>query len=163
MEKLLNLCTKEMHFSFGGDLYQQVDGVAMDSPLGPVIANIFMVHLEQDLVPKLTNELASWDRYVDDTFSFVKRDKIDFVNNCLNNFHKDVQFTHEIEVDGKLPFLDILVERENNGSFSTSVYRKPTDTGLYINWHAFAPLSWKKGTLFGILKGLSFYAPPKRV
>ena len=33
MKKLLLMCTKEMHFSYNGRMYQQVDGVAMESPL----------------------------------------------------------------------------------------------------------------------------------
>ena len=45
MKKLLLICTKEMHFSFNGRMYRQIDGVAMGSPLGPVIANIFMSEL----------------------------------------------------------------------------------------------------------------------
>ena len=43
MKKLLQICTKEMHFSFNDVIYRQVDGVAMGSPLGPVLANTFMV------------------------------------------------------------------------------------------------------------------------
>ena len=40
MKKLLETCTKEMHFLFNGSVYRQKNGVAMGSPLGPVIANI---------------------------------------------------------------------------------------------------------------------------
>ena len=42
MKRLLEICTKDMQFSFDEKIYRQVDGVAMGSPLGPVIANIFM-------------------------------------------------------------------------------------------------------------------------
>ena len=49
MKELLETCTKEMHFSFNGIIYRQRDGVAMGSPLGPVLANIFMVELEKHL------------------------------------------------------------------------------------------------------------------
>jgi hypothetical protein len=38
MKELLEVCTKEMHFSFDGKIYQQTDGVCMGSPLGPVLA-----------------------------------------------------------------------------------------------------------------------------
>ena len=41
---LLTLATKESYFLFDGELYQQVDGVAMGSPLGPTLANIFLCH-----------------------------------------------------------------------------------------------------------------------
>ena len=40
--KLLNLAVKNCHFIFNGKFYDQVDGVAMGSPLGPLLANIFL-------------------------------------------------------------------------------------------------------------------------
>ena len=45
MNELLYLCTKNAHFTLNSKTYVQVDGVAMGSPLGPSLANIFMVEL----------------------------------------------------------------------------------------------------------------------
>ena len=63
-----------------------------------------------------------------------------------------MQFTHEVEKDGTIAFLDVSVKRQGNGAFSTSVYRKKTDTNLYVNWRAFAPKQWKIGTLKGLFR-----------
>ena len=65
LRNLLEICTKEMHFSFNGEIYKQVNGVAMGSPLGPVIANIFMAELEKQIIPQLGNKVSLWMRYVD--------------------------------------------------------------------------------------------------
>ena len=46
-KKLLELCTKNNIFLFNGLLYQQVNGVAMSNPLGPLLAKIFMSHVEK--------------------------------------------------------------------------------------------------------------------
>ena len=124
----------------------------MGSPLGHVLANIFMVHLENQVVPQMSDKVASWGRYVDDTFTFVKADCIDDVIETLNGFHTDIKFTHEVGKEGRIAFLDVLVQRKNDGSFETSVFRKKSDTHLYINWKAFAPRSWKLGTLKGIIR-----------
>ena len=67
MKELLNLCTQSVHFTFDGNIYVQKDGVAMGSPLGPVLANIFMVELERSVIPTLMDKMTCWTRYVDDT------------------------------------------------------------------------------------------------
>ena len=60
----------------------------------------------------------------------------------LNQLHFSLSFTIEEENNGQLLFLDVLVERSDS-SFLTSVYRKPTFTGLYLDWHSFASKSRK--------------------
>ena len=52
MKKLLLLCTKSIHFTFQNEIYQQRDDVAMGTPLGPVLAGVFIVHLERTLMPQ---------------------------------------------------------------------------------------------------------------
>ena len=52
MKELLLLCTKKVHFTFNGKI--QVDGVAMGSPLGLVLADTFMIELEKAILPELT-------------------------------------------------------------------------------------------------------------
>lgn len=47
LKDLLEFATKKSHFIFYGQYYDQIDGVAMGSPLGPVLANIFMCHFEE--------------------------------------------------------------------------------------------------------------------
>ena len=49
MRDLLLLSTKNVHFSYNGDIYTQADGIAMSSPLSPVLAGIFMVELERTI------------------------------------------------------------------------------------------------------------------
>ena len=49
IKELLLLCTKNVHFEFNGETFQQLDDAAMGSPLGPFIAGIFMVELENTL------------------------------------------------------------------------------------------------------------------
>ena len=49
---LLNLATKESFFTFNNKFYIQVDGVAMGSPLGPILANIFLSHHSENCLNK---------------------------------------------------------------------------------------------------------------
>ena len=50
----------------------------------------------------------------------------------------------EKEQDNKLPFLDVLVTRTEQG-FRSSVYCKPTFTGQYLNFNSHHPYMVKKG------------------
>ena len=90
MRDLILFCTKNVDFIFNNDIYKQTDGVAMGSPLGPVLAGIIMVELENYMVPRLSNHLHFWRRHVDDTFTFVKEESITFVLEQLNSYHPNL-------------------------------------------------------------------------
>ena len=36
-------------FQFDGKFYEQINGIAMDSPLGPLMANAFLSSIEEEL------------------------------------------------------------------------------------------------------------------
>ena len=90
MKELLNQCTKSAHFTFDGNTYVQSDGVAIGSPLGPVLANIFMVELERSVIPILMDKMKCWTRYVGDTLYYIKTDSIDYLLKKLNGFHGNI-------------------------------------------------------------------------
>ena len=125
----------------------------MGSPLGPVLANIFMVSLEESLVPGLNDKMPVWLRYVDDTFTLMAKGEVENVLNVLNNFHASIKFTYEKEISNQIAFLDVSIRRyTDSSSLKTDIYRKKTDTNIYINWNSFAPNIWKIGTLKGLLR-----------
>ena len=67
MKELLRLCTKSVHFSYNDSIYIQSNGVAMGSQLGPILANIFMVELEREVLPTLAKHmlLCWWYNFLD--------------------------------------------------------------------------------------------------
>ena len=131
-------------------MYRQIDGISMGSPLGPILANIF-VGFHERLLFKMFPKPFIYLRYVDDTFVCSRNETFKFFHR-LNDLHPSLSFTLQ-EENNKLPFLDVLVER-GESVFLTSVYRKPTFTGLYLSWDAFAPRSKK----LNLIKCLSFIA-----
>ena len=120
-------------------MYQQVDGIMMASPLRPLIANIYMSEIETSLIPKLEDKVKCWTRYVDDTFAFIKPNAIVDVQNILNTYDTKIQFTHEVEQERKITFLDVQIERTGNNKLETSVYRKKTNNNIYMNWYSYSP------------------------
>ena len=83
MKNPLILCTQNVHFTFNNEIYIQNDGVVMGSPLGPILAETFMVELESALVPKLKQHIKNWRHYGDDTFLYVKNGSIEYVLSVL--------------------------------------------------------------------------------
>ena len=79
MKKLLTLCKKYVHFTLNNEIYVQNNGDAMGSPLGAILANVFMMELESTLVPRLHQHVKKWRLYVDETFAYVRNESIDYV------------------------------------------------------------------------------------
>ena len=47
LKQLFNFAASGTHFIFNGSFYDQVDGVSVGSPLGTVLANLFMSYHEK--------------------------------------------------------------------------------------------------------------------
>jgi hypothetical protein len=61
----------------------------------------------------------------------------------LNGLHPSIQWEPVFEENGQLPFLDVLVVRNEDGSFTTTVYRKPTHSDRYLHWTSNHPVKDK--------------------
>ena len=81
----------------------------MGYPLGPVLAAIFMVHLEKTLMPELEKFMKPCKRYVDGSITYLKPDFISNVFDILNKFNQNIKFTYEVEHNGKMSFLGVLL------------------------------------------------------
>ena len=129
---------KNFYFTFNEEVYKQTDGVALVSLISPVLADIFMGELKNNIVPVLQENLSFWKLYVDDTICFLKIGTISYVTKIFNNFDSKIKFTYEVEKDCKLPFLDVLVIKKGN-NIITTIHRKATTSDIYLNWKSFGP------------------------
>ena len=64
----------------------------------------------------------------------------------MSSKHKNINFIAEQENISSLLFLDVKICRKN-GKFVTSVYRKPTFSGVFTNYESFIPTYQKRGLL----------------
>ena len=140
---LLKICSESV-FLYNGNVYKQTDGVAMGSPLAPLLAEWFIANIENKLLESdIIFKPLFYRRYVDDIFAVFKSvDDRDAFFNLLNDSHRNLTFTMETTT-GFLPFLDIEI-LINDGKFETRVYRKPTNTKVLMNFNSNAPIKWKK-------------------
>ena len=143
---LLNLCLTSTYFQYNGKHYKQLHGTAMGSPVSVVVAEIVMQNIEEQALSTYTKTLPLWLRYVFDTFTAVHKDEIDTFHEHLNRQNPHIQFTEEIEENGKIPFLDCLVSRDEN-KLRTAIYRKPTHTDRLLDQSSYNPTSHKATTI----------------
>ena len=148
---LTSLCLKCTYFKFNGEFYKQIHGAAMGSPLSPVIANLYMENLETKALTSLQTPPSFYKRYMDDIFIICKMDHTDRILQHFNSQDPSIKFTIEKETDKKLPFLDVLVDRNENGEIITTVYKKKTHTDQYLNYRSEHPNKHKMSVVNTLL------------
>nr|XP_060615668.1 uncharacterized protein LOC132765391 [Anolis sagrei ordinatus] len=146
---LFHHCLTTSYFQWDNEFYEQKDGVAMGSPLSPVIANFYMEHFEEQALETATKKPTIWFRYVDDTFTIWSHgeEELNRFLDHLNSIHPNIQFTMEKENEGRLPFLDVLVIRKPDQQLGHTVYRKPTHTDRYLHKNSNHHPSQKRSTI----------------
>ena len=123
----------------------------MGSPLGVTFANFYMAHLENSVFhnqPDLKPQV--YCRFIDDCFLIV--DSEDDLEPITDAFKQNsvLNFTREIG-GSKINFLDVTVENEGSNEYSTKVYRKPTDPGIFIHEKSECPERYKEGTIKNLI------------
>ena len=91
LTKLFSVATSQTNFLFNGKIYDQIYGVAMGSPLAPVLANLFLGYHENIWFNKYQGpSVHFYRRYVDDTFCLFNNEQgalvfFDFLNSQHTN------------------------------------------------------------------------------
>ena len=120
--ELMEYATSFVEFSFNNKMYCQIGVVAIGSPLGPAIFNIFVGFYEEKLFSQIAKPQVYF-RYVHDTFViFYHEAEVGELLTMLNNLHPSLKFTFEKEIDKQLLFLTSVLK-------SVIMYLKQKSTG----------------------------------
>ena len=131
---LLKFCLKTTYFQFQGRFYEQIQGAAMGCPISPIVANLFMEDFKVKAINTAQCPPKMWKRYVDDTCVILYSARKEEFSKHINSIGPHIQFTSEdAKPDGSIPFLDIMVMPQPDGSLKATVYRKPTHTDMYLH------------------------------
>ena len=146
--KALELCTQDAVFIFNNCLYMQIDGIAMGNPISASLCNAFLAIKEQEWLRSCHQEYKPlfYLRYVDDTLLFfADKEHIDPFLTYLNSQPTPISFTKEEENDAHIAFLDLNIYRHESPltTFSTSIFRKKTFTGLLTKYDSCIPHIFK--------------------
>jgi hypothetical protein len=147
--RLAEVCLKSTFFSFQGEFFEQTSGVAMGSPLSPIVANLYMEKFEKNALETYPLKPSRWKRYVDDTNVIWPhgKEELDKFFEHLNGISEDIKFTMELEDNNSIPFLDVLITRKQDGTLGHKVFRKKTHTDSYLHAESHHHPSQKMGVL----------------
>lgn len=97
-------------------------------------ANIVMYKFFEKFNKSYPDLIWDHDRFIDDLFGIWNQtsEELNSYFNILNNFHRSFKFTIN-KSNQEIPFLDVKVIKINK-ALQTSLYTKPTDRKLYLNY-----------------------------
>lgn len=100
-----------------------------------MIADFYMEVFELVALQAAPYKPHVYKRYADDTCLVWShgRDIVDEFVAFLNGIHENIKFTVELEKAGCLPFWGIMTRKNQDGTLSRGVYRKPTHTNLHLH------------------------------
>ncbi len=157
--RLLNHVLGQCYFVWESTLYKQSSGLPMGGRLSPILANLFLEHLEHEVLCSSVKVPRIFFRYVDDVFLVwdASNGSHKIFLDKLNTQHPEIQLTDELEQERSLPFLDIWVTRPNlpagsskKGKAEISIYRKPMHSACYVPYDSAHPHKVKKELVRGL-------------
>ena len=130
-------------------IYIQVGGTAMGTRVALCYANTFMGWFEDTFVYVYTPAPHLWKRYIDDIFVIWTNgeDTLTSFVQHLNECMPSIKFEIEMSLE-KVCFLDVTVILNPNGSISTDLYTKPTDSHNYLDYRSAHPKHCRAGIPF---------------
>ena len=117
----------------------------MGSPLGVLFAQAFMASVEEVLA-NVDIRPALYCRYVDDIL--VEVQDLAMLNKLKSRLEEvsGLNFTVEEAESNRINFLNVSINADD-GSFITSVFRKPTDEGKCLNADSACPQRYKTSVI----------------
>ena len=129
---LAELVLKNNNFEFDGSHFLQKRGTAIGTRMAPAYANLFMHHLDSQLLNLAPVKPYLWLRYIDDIFMIWtagEQSLLEFLQ-WINQLHDNIKFTWDWS-KRTINYLDVQIIN-NNGVIETDLYTKPTDKHQYL-------------------------------
>ena len=144
-------------FTFSGEIFKQINGVAMGTKMGPNYANLFVGYVEEQIFNQFDGPKPElFGRYIDDCLGATSctKEELERFIGFVNSFHPALKFTWEIS-ETSVTFLDINISVQDN-KLATSVHYKPTDSHSYLLYSSSHPSQFVSlrfvGRLFFVMK-----------
>ena len=148
---LIRICLSSSDFVYDDRHHTTKDSGPIGLSLMVCVSQIWMTHTMDSAIRIARERLCVIPRhifvYMDNCWCLIKtppaprrpglrssdatrQNPAEDFNQCLNAVHSRVQFTREEEENDSIAFLDVYVTRHGDGTLSTGIYRKPSNTNI---------------------------------
>lgn len=140
IEVIVFVCQKSTEITFNGRYFKQIKGLKMGSSLSPILADFVMEDLLDQAFLTLERPIMIM-KYVDDILFIATEEEGKKLLDNLNNADKNIKFKHEIEIDGKINYLDFTIINGDSFRVTTKWYQKQIASGRFLNFLSHHPKS----------------------
>ena len=144
------------YFSYNGQYYHQIRGVAMNSPLTLTVANCYMFFYEQQIVKQIHNSFGLYFRYIDDIFIAINWPTQHLLKQINRWNHFDENINLSANISSSVNFLDLYIENRDS-QLLTSVYQKQSYEPYYLPFNSIHSSHMKMSVPFTMLLGAIRY------
>lgn len=147
--KGIELCIQSTTFKYNNQVYKQISGLPMGSPMSAVLANLVLEDMECELLQNTTINISFYKRYVDDITLGLHDKDINTLLNIFNNYNPNLKFTIEKIKNNRINFLDMTLIKNINKT-DTIWYTKEIWSGRYLNYFSTCSLKYKVSVVIGL-------------
>jgi hypothetical protein len=133
----------------------------MGSPISSAIANLAMEVMLERITNLLPFDLPFLFIFVDDILTAIPEGIVEETLEIFNAVNDKIQFTMELECNRQIPYLDLKLTREFDGSISTEFYQKPCASGRILNFLSNHSTALKVNTAVGLIKRVFTFSSNK--
>jgi hypothetical protein len=150
----LDIVLTRNHFTFGDSMWQQRNGIAMGTPVAPILATLYLGYYEEEIIlPRFQPNLYLYKRYLDDIIIIWSDipEKPYAWNELLAYLRRvpGLSWTYKIHED-TINFLDLDIF-PYEGIYATRTFQKPLNLYLYPPWSSAHSPATKLGFIYGLI------------
>ena len=151
LRQMFKIVLRGNHFEFNDQLFLQIHGTSMGTPMAPNFANTFMSRIENVIITHAPSRLRPllWKRFIDDIiiiWEHGEKSLIEFINNA-NAIHDTIKFEYEISSQ-KINFLFTTIYFNDKQVLDNTIFIKPTDICTLLQATSFHPAHCKRGIIY---------------
>lgn len=150
--KILKLILYNNYVQYDGQIYRQMRGTAMGTPVAPPFANLYMHYKFEVVLEKYAEHILFYRRFIDDGFVIV--DSVETARALIRDLNaaSPLRLTFEISEITAI-FLDFIISKgcrfQREKKLDLSPFFKPTNKFLYLPERSYHPAHMK----LSIVKG----------